>query len=131
MHYKARNTAITNECEVCNRCVLFRVMHTIFHSDCFENLIFGTCRAGQFLFRCYFIVMSSQFFFFLDFLFTVFISLNLVILEQFYSFICVIDLHRFYHNVYSSHVLFFKFLPLVILLKRFLHSFYFHVNLVI
>ena len=28
------------------RCVLFRVMHIIFHSASFENPIFGTCRAG-------------------------------------------------------------------------------------
>ena len=31
----------------CIRCVLFRVMYTIFHSNCFENFIFGTCKAGR------------------------------------------------------------------------------------
>ena len=30
----------------CIRCILFRVMHIIFHSASFENPIFGTCRAG-------------------------------------------------------------------------------------
>ena len=30
----------------CFRCVLFRVMYTIFHSNSFENLIGCNCRAG-------------------------------------------------------------------------------------
>ena len=29
LHYKGRNTAIANECEVCNRCVSSLVMYTI------------------------------------------------------------------------------------------------------
>ena len=111
-----------------------------------------------------------------SFLFTVFISLNLVFLVQFYTFTCAIILYRFlqwssvtraildfyrknffaqflffckfsldqfysishvqfinivYHNVYPWHVLFFKFLLSIILLKQCLHSFYFLVNLII
>ena len=41
------------------------------------------------------------------------------------SFTCSIHLYRFYHNVYPSHVLFFKFLPLVILQKKFFAQFLF------
>ena len=59
LHYQRRNTEIANELEDCARakrglqqtscicCVLFRVMYTIFHSNCFENLILGTCEAGR------------------------------------------------------------------------------------
>ena len=38
-------------------------------------------------------------------------------LDQFYSFTCIIHLHRFYYNVYPSHGKFFNVLPPVFLQK--------------
>ena len=46
-------------------------------------------------------------------------------LDQFYSVTCTIHLYRFHHNVYPSHVIFFKNLPLVILQKIFFIQFSF------
>ena len=45
--------------------------------------------------------------------------------DQIYSFTCTIHLYRFYHNVYPSHVLFLKFLPLLFLQSKFSVQFLF------
>ena len=53
-----------------------------------------------------------------NFLYSFYFCWKFGYLDQFYSFTCTIHLYRFYHNVYPSPVLFFKFLLVVFLQEK-------------